>query len=148
MGNRKTNFEIKSVPKKVAETKEDLIKMAMFLSETIGGSLKEGDIKEIYRVRVKKEGSPNTPIIEETISTFCRNGILKMAKVLNSKHKSKLCASHLGLKLNEDSPIFVSEQLTSKGSRLHFLARDLVKSKKFKYLLLDGLWKSLCQERR
>lgn len=49
------------------------------------------------------------------------------------ENRSKLQAKHLGFTTNEDDPVFVSEQLTAKGSRLFFLARDLVKSSKFKF---------------
>ncbi|XP_048487715.1 uncharacterized protein LOC125491003 [Plutella xylostella] len=50
MDSRKSNFEIKSVPKKDMETKEDLIDMVLNLSANIGGQLKKEDIKDIYRV--------------------------------------------------------------------------------------------------
>ncbi|CAK1598136.1 unnamed protein product [Parnassius mnemosyne] len=61
-------------------------------------------------------------------------GVYKLeAKSFNIKHKCKLCAKHLGFKTQEDTPIFLSEHLTPKGARLHFLARDLAKSKNYKF---------------
>lgn len=133
MGMRKANFELKNVPKKIDETKEDLIEMVECLSKSVGCSMKRSDIKDIYRVRPKKEGSKNTPIVVETTSTLMKTEILKLCKVYNAKHKTKLRAMQLGFRVNENTPIFISEQLTVKGSRLHFLARDLAKSKKYKY---------------
>lgn len=133
MWSRKSNFEIKNVPKKENETKEDLITMVMCLTKNIGCEINRTQVKDIYRVRGKKVNVYNTPIIVETTSTLIKNDILKMCKSFNIKHKNKLCAKHLGFRTAEDTPIFVSEQLTAKGSRLHFLARDLVKSKNFKY---------------
>lgn len=59
--------------------------------------------------------------------------MLKSCKQYNVKQKQRLCAKHLGLSSSEDTPIFVTEQLTAKMARLHFLARELVKSKQFKY---------------
>ncbi|XP_060806129.1 uncharacterized protein LOC132903002 [Amyelois transitella] len=53
--------------------------------------------------------------------------------VLVGMQKNKLTAKHLGLHTKEDTPIFVTEHLTPKGSRLYFLARELVKSRRFKY---------------
>lgn len=135
MDSRKSNFEIKSVPKKDMETKEDLIDMVLNLSANIGGQLKKEDIKDIYRVRGKKENTFNTPIIVETSSTIVKNDTLKLCKAFNVKHKEKLRAKHLGFRSEntENTPIYVSEQLTARASRLHFLARDLVKSKSYKF---------------
>lgn len=132
MGQRKTNLEIKNVPKKNDESKEDLIEMVLRLSSTIGGSLRREDITDIYRVRGKKE-LQNPPIILETSSTLIKTDILKLCKAFNVKTKSKLCAKHLGFRTSEDTPVFISEQLTPRGSRLHFLARDLAKTKQYKY---------------
>lgn len=49
--SRKTNFEIKNVPKKQNETKEDLIGMVTTLSSTVGSNLKTTDITDVYRVK-------------------------------------------------------------------------------------------------
>lgn len=133
MGMRKTNFELKNVPKKSNETKEDLIDMVVCLSKNVGSSLEKSDVKDIYRVRPKKEGTQNTPIVVETTSTILKTEIIKMCKTYNIKHKTKLRAMQLGFCTQEDVPIYVSEQLTAKGSRLHFLARDLSKSKNYKF---------------
>lgn len=133
LGSRKANLEIKSVPKKPNETREDLIDMVECLSKTVGGELRKSGINDIYRVRSKKEGIINTPIIVETSSTLLKIDMLKKCKTFNTNQKTKLCAEHLGLRTFVDTPIFISEQLTAKGSRLHFLARDLVKTKKFKF---------------
>lgn len=130
---RKANLEIKNVPRKTSEAKDDLIDMVISLSNTIGCQMAKSDIKDIYRIRGKKDDIQNTPIIVETASTLLKTDVLKMCKAFNTKHKSKLCAKHLGIRLFEDTPIFVSEQLTAIASRLYFLARDLVKSQSYKF---------------
>ncbi|KOB66608.1 Zinc finger DNA binding protein [Operophtera brumata] len=107
--------------------------MVLNLSNNVGGNINKPDIRDIYRVRGKKEGPQNTPIIVETSSTLLKTDILKMSKNFNVKHKTKLRALHLGFRTSEDTPIYVSEQLTARGSRLHFLARDLAKSKQYKF---------------
>lgn len=131
--SRKTNFEIKNVPKQVNESKEDLINMVTSLSNTIDCDLNVSDIRDIYRVRIKKENVINTPIVVETSSTLLKNKVVKLCKTFNIKHKNKLCAKHLGLRSSVDTPVFITEQLTNMASRLYFLARDLIKSKTYKY---------------
>lgn len=132
-GSRKANIELKNVPKADLENKEDMIGMVVSLSESIGCKIEKNDIKDIYRVRGRKDGKPNTPIIIETSSTLLKTEILSKCKIFNKSHSEKLCAKHLGLKSSGESAIFVSEQLTAKGARLHFLARDLAKTRAYKY---------------
>uniref|UniRef100_A0A2A4JIS1 FP protein C-terminal domain-containing protein n=1 Tax=Heliothis virescens TaxID=7102 RepID=A0A2A4JIS1_HELVI len=133
MGTRKSNLEIKNVPRGPSETKDDLVQMVLCLSSAIGGTLTKTDIKDVYRVRGKKKESSNTPIVVETASTLIKTDILKLCKAFNTTRTYKLCAKHLGHRVAGDTPIFVSEQLTAKGARLHFLARDLVKAGKYKF---------------
>ncbi|KOB76785.1 Zinc finger DNA binding protein [Operophtera brumata] len=130
---RKSSIEVKNVPKGKSETKEDLINMVVRLGKSIDCNINKSEIKDIFRVRGKKEGQINTPIIVEFSSTILKTDVLKMSKAHNIKHKGKLCAKHLGFTRSEDTPVFVSEQLTVKGSRLHYLARDLAKSKGYKF---------------
>ena len=132
-GYRKTNFELKNVPRQVNEKKEDLINMVVHLSETINCQITKSDLRDIYRVKSKKPEEKNTPIIVETNSTILKIDFLKMAKLFNSKNKTKLVAKHLGLKTQEDTPVYLSEHLTAKFARLHFLARDLQKTKQYKF---------------
>lgn len=139
-GMRKTCFEVKNVPRKENETKEDLIDMITCLTKNIGCEVNKKDIKDIYRVRGKKEGGRkegngvrNTPIVVETISTILKNDILKMSKSFNMRHKTKISARHLGLRSGEDTPVYITENLTPISARLYFLSRDLVKSKSYKF---------------
>lgn len=133
LGCRKSNFLIKNVPKKTNETKEDLIDMLTCLSENLQCKINKSDISDIYRVRGKKSQDQNTPIVVETTSTLLKSEFLKKGKVFNIKNKSKICNKHLGFKTQTDTPVFLSEHLTEKGSRLHFLARDLAKTKSYKF---------------
>lgn len=132
--NRKTNFEIKNVPRQQNETKDDLISMAVNLSKSVGCTLERSAIRDIYRVRAKRDSNiKNTPIVVETTSTLVKNDFLRSCKAYNIKQKTKLAAKHLGMRTQEDTPIFVSEQLTPKAARLYFLARELVKAKTYKF---------------
>lgn len=130
---RKSNFEIKNVPRAKNERKENLIEIVTCLSKTVGCNLNISDIKDIYRVRAKAERSTTTPIVVETSSTLLKTEILQKCKAFNIRNKEKLRGKHLGLRTGEETPIYVAEQLTPKSSRLHFLARDLAKTKNYKF---------------
>lgn len=132
-GSRKSSIEIKNVPKIGKETKDSLVKMVVNLSNQIDSSIKEIDIRDIFRVPSKRDSTKNGQIILEMVSTMKKTDFLKAARSFNKKTKDKLSAKHLGLTTSEDTPIYVSEQLTTKGARLFFLARDLAKSKEYKY---------------
>ena len=131
--SRKANVEIKNVPKIARESKEDLIKMTVYLSKEVGCSITKPDISDIYRVKNKRSSTKNNPIIVELKSTILKTDLLKSTKAFNRKQNGKLCAKHLGFKTDENTPIYITEQLTARGARLHFLARDLAKSKDYKY---------------
>lgn len=130
---RKSNLEMKNVPKSNNETKDDLINMVLHLGKSINCCIVKNDIRDIYRVRSKKDGQINTPIVVELASTILKTDMLKMCKAFNIKYKSKLRAKHLGFTKNEETNVFVAEQLTTKASRLFYLARDLAKSKGYKF---------------
>lgn len=131
--SRKSNLMIKNVPRKNGETKEDLLEMTTCLFANIQSNIKKNDIKDIYRVRGKTAEKQNTPIVVEIGSTILKTETLKLAKAFNTKHQNKLSCKHMGLKSQEDTPVFISEHLTAKSSRLHFLARDLTKAGIYKF---------------
>lgn len=130
---RKASIEIKNVPKLEKESKDDLIKYAKSLSTTVGASITNSDIKDIYRVRAQNRNVSNAPIVLELTSTLVKSDVLQKCKAFNLKNKEKLRAKHLGFVVHEETAVFVSEQLTPKASRLYFLARDLIKSTAFTF---------------
>lgn len=133
IGLRKTNIEIKNVPNIKNETKTDLLAMVSCLSASLVCPVNRSDVKDIYRVRSKKPDQKSSTIILETNSALLKLDLVKAAKTFNSKNSSKLCAKHLGLTTNEEQQIYITEHLTPRASRLHFLARDLKKSKDYKH---------------
>ncbi|KAI5638595.1 hypothetical protein NE865_08787 [Phthorimaea operculella] len=130
--SRKTSIEIKNVPKGQRETKEELINMVTNLAKNIDCQIEKPDIKDIYRVQGKKAESSSSPIIVEMSSTIIKTEILQKSKVFNRKHQEKLRAKHLG-NTGSETPIFISEQLTAKNARLYYLARELARSKSYKF---------------
>lgn len=131
--SRKTSIELKNVPRKPSENRGDLINMITCLSNAVNIEICARDIKDIFRLRARSDGEKSPPIIVELGSTILKTDLLKKTKEFNIKNKCKLQAKHLGFKTSEDTPVYISEQLTAKGARLFFLSRDLAKSKKFKY---------------
>lgn len=131
--SRKASIEIKNVPKRNKEDQADLTNMLLHLTKSIDCNISKTDIKDIYRVRETRNGQKNTPIIVEFPSVLIKTEFLKKAKNYNIKNKEKLRAKNLGYTKDEETHIFVSEHLTVKASRLFFLARDLAKSKGYKY---------------
>lgn len=132
-GYRKTTIELKNVPKNPKETKDHLMGMVTTLSKNIMCNIKRDDIRDIYRVQGKRDANTNTPIIVELSSTVQKAELLLMCRAFNIKNKEKLRTKHLGFTLNEEIPVYVSEQLTAKGARLFFVARDLAKTKGYKF---------------
>lgn len=133
MCSRKACFEIKNVPKKSNENKDDLVQIVLSLGKSVDCNIFKSDINDIYRVRPKNASNKNSPIVVETRSTLLKNDLLKSAKSFNVRQKNKLCAKHVGLKTNEDTPIFLGEHLTPKAARLFFLARDLAKIRNYRF---------------
>ncbi|KAL0879534.1 hypothetical protein ABMA27_003272 [Loxostege sticticalis] len=129
--SRKSTIEIKNIPLDSKETKDGLISLVQNLAKTIDLPLNGADVKDIYKT---KGSSEKKTVIVELNSTLIKEDFLKKAKLFNKRnHSNKLCAKHLGIKRNPDNPIFLSECLTPKAARLFFLARDLRKSKGYKY---------------
>ncbi|XP_053609834.1 uncharacterized protein LOC128674878 [Plodia interpunctella] len=131
----KSNIEIRNVPKINNEVKEHLINIIIELGKSVNCRLEDRDINDIYRTKSKKEGSTSSPIIVELHSTILKMQFLQACKAYNLKNRDKLRAKHLGLKsqAQENIPVYIAEQLTAKSARLYFLARDLAKSKSYKY---------------
>lgn len=129
--NAKINcLELRNVPAKPKESKEELTQLMIKLGKTINLELSEDDFKNIYRVPGKVE--TNKPIITEMKTVELKQNLLKAAKTYNFRYKDqKLNAMNLGF--NKNSPIYIAEHLTPNANRLYFVARDLVKSKLYKY---------------
>lgn len=128
---RSSTVEIRNVPSSTNETKEILTDYVIQMSTKVGAKVELHDIKDVFRVPGKLD--TNKPIIAELTTTLLKNRVIKAVKSYNVANKSsKLNAFHLGLR-GHSSPVFVVEHLTSKGNRLYYLARELMRSGKYKY---------------
>lgn len=125
-------LELRNVPSKPKETKEDLTAMVENLCKTLKVNISAGNIKDIYRIP-GKAGKPG-PILTEMSGSMVKQTILKASKDFNIKqhnNETKLNASYLGLDSSE--PIYIAEHLTAKANRLLFLARDFAKTNSYKF---------------
>ncbi|CAG9133110.1 unnamed protein product [Plutella xylostella] len=128
--SRKCSMELKNVPKIKNENKEILSTMVTHLSSQLKVDLETKDIKDIYRTSSKAD---KTPIVVEFSSYILKTDLMNAAKKYNIMNKNnKLNASHLGQQSNS-TPIYLSDHLTQKGSRLFYLARELSKAQNYKY---------------
>lgn len=128
--SRKSFMEIRNLPVETKESKDTLTTSVLALCKTIKTDISAAEIKDIYRIPGKRDVIK--PVIIELSTNEKKLSILKDAKSYNIQNKDlKLNAQNLGF--NQNSPIYVSDHLTPFANRLHFLARDLVKSKLYKY---------------
>lgn len=128
--SRKTFLEIRNIPFETSETRITLSNCVTALCKSVDSDITPAEIKDIYRISGKS--GKNKPVVVEFTTQEKKQSILKAAKNYNTKNKdSKLNTSHLGLQ--GSSPIFLSDYLTPFANRLYFLARDLVKTKLYKY---------------
>lgn len=127
---RTSSLEIRNIPRKLNETKQDLVETVMQLGKVIDVSIQPTEIKDVFRINSKTE---HKTILADFTSVLTKEKIIQSVKLFNKTNKvAKLNTQQLhidGPKL----PIFVSENLTPKTKRLFFLARDYATHQGFKY---------------
>lgn len=120
--------EIRNIPK--IDTNEDKISlrnMTLKIGSTLGICLEKSDVRDAYRGYAKTDKIK--PIMVEFTSVIVKDCLMKGLKSFNDKkvNKDKLNTTHLGL-AGPASPVYISESLTSKAKRLHYLAREFAKA--------------------
>ncbi|CAH0764211.1 unnamed protein product [Diatraea saccharalis] len=134
--SKKTYKQIKYVPRPEIEMKEMLYKYVSNHAKTLDITLQPGELRDVYRLPNKKEPKKPTIIAELELSdTLIKNKIISAARKLNKYRK--LNVNSLGI-ANDTSTIYLSEYLTSKARRLHFLVREFAKSKNFQFCWTSG----------
>lgn len=126
-----TSLEFRSIPMKPKETKEDLISLIKTTGNALNIPINCSDIKNVYRLPSKK---PNTirPIIVDFTSTILKDKILNATKTLNKQRSTRLTTSVLKID-SSATPVYISESVTPKTKRLHFLAREFASARKYDY---------------
>lgn len=128
---RNSSIEIRNVPAKKPESYEDLKKIVTSLGQSLGVSIQPYDIRNIYRINSKS--TENKPIIADFNSVPVKNKILAEAKTFSRQNGgNRPNTSDLQIP-GASKPIYLSENLTQKSKRLHFLAREYAKTNGFEF---------------
>lgn len=122
--------EIRNVPSQEKETKQDLIKIMLNLSQALSVKINSHDIRDAYRGPGK---GMNKPIIMNLPDITTKYNILSALKLHNSKNPTnKIGTLHAGF-TGPQIPIFISEHLTTNARRLFYLAREMKKANNIKF---------------
>ena len=127
--SRLSKLEIKNLPKTTGETKDSIGTMLLKMAHTVDVSMSQSDVRDVYRLPIK--GS-NT-VIAEMASPMLKSKLVTAVRKYNTSNKqNQLNTKCLGF-TNDPLPIYVSDNLTPKSRRLHFLARDFAKSNEYQF---------------
>ncbi|XP_059047982.1 uncharacterized protein LOC131843372 [Achroia grisella] len=127
--NSKAAFlEIKNIPQEEKEDESSLVKLAQNVGLALDVPIRREDLQNIYRI--KRTSNKIGPIIVEFTTKSLKEKIIGAAKFFNKNSTIKFNTSHLKLK-GQPTPVYISENLTTNGRRLYFLARECVKNYNF-----------------
>ena len=125
-----SKIEIRNVPSKLGETREDLCKLVCDTANILEVPLAQHDIKDVFRAK-KKEGVSS--IIVDFAGTKTKADMLKCARKFNNTNRvNKLNTTHINIP-GPSKPIYVAESLTLKAQRLFYLARLFSKDHNYKF---------------
>lgn len=125
-----TSLEIRNVPEKEKESQQDLTHLVKKTCNTLKLELNSSDLRDAYRIKTK--AGKNT-VIADFASVQLKNNIIKNVKAYNKGNPSnKLNSTTLGLDGNS-TPIYIGENLTDRGRRLYYHARETAKALNYKY---------------
>jgi hypothetical protein len=127
--NRATGLEIRNIPMKAGETKTDLAEIVVNLSQILGAPILHHEIKDVFRINAKNQ---NKPIIAEFTTVIAKEKIINAHKIFNKGQQGKLCTSDLKIE-GPKMLIYMSESLTSKIRRIHFMARNFAAQHDYKF---------------
>ncbi|XP_048478791.1 uncharacterized protein LOC125488915 [Plutella xylostella] len=128
---RKSCIEIRNVPKIKNEKLNDLFNMIHTLSDKLGLKLGNSDLRDVYRIN-NKANKDVSSVIFEVSNTLLKSCFLESAKKWNRSGSDQLNSTHLGLTGNV-TPIYISECLTARAKRIHYLARDFAKTHSYDF---------------
>lgn len=133
----KTSIEIRNVPKKSNETKDSLLKTFQNLVKVLDVPFEKSEIKDMFRLPAKKDSNKPT-IVVEFINMWSKTCLLNALKKYKRSRSDQLNTKNLGLD-GVALPVYISERMTAKARRLHFLARELAKTEKYAHCwVLNG----------
>lgn len=128
---RSTSIEVRNVPKKIGETKEDLLNLVKKTGSALSIPLQQAEVRDVYRINTKSE--TNQPIIAEFTTVFTRDKFIGNIKAYNKKYNTtKFSTSNLKVE-GPSKPIYISESLSPQTKKLFFLAREFAKGNDFRF---------------
>lgn len=128
---RSSSIEVRNVPKKTGESKEDLLNLIGRVGSALSVPLHQAVVRDVYRINTKNE--TNQPIVAEFTSVILRDKIVGSVKAYNKKYTTtKFSTSNLKLE-GPMKPIFISESLAPQTKKLFFMAREFAKGNGFKF---------------
>lgn len=130
---RKTSLELRNIPRKPKENKSDLFNLVQELFKSLNIESAQSEIKDVYRLPRKSDTNNTTMVIVELSSTLTRAKVLEAIKMFSKNRNAEpLYSTHMGI-TSPKLPIYVSEYLSPKTKRIHFLARDFSKTEQYKF---------------
>lgn len=122
---RLTMVEIRNIPEAVNENLTDTMSM---LHNSLGLPFSPDNIKQVRRLK-----NAQKLIIVEFQTINQSKSLMQAVKEYNTSHQDdKFNTENMNIAGNKQ-PIYVSESLTPRGRKLHFLARDLRKNYNYKH---------------
>lgn len=126
-----TKVEIRNVPRIQTETKTSLCEIVKKIGTKINCPIDVNDVRTIYRPKINKNSSQQSPIIVEFVTQNTKQELMKSTRTFNKIHqKDRLSTTHLDI-TGETKYIYIAEHLTPKTSYLFYKARQLVKDKNY-----------------
>lgn len=117
-----TSVELRNVPKRIPENMESLSSVTKQLGVVLNVPIQNSDIREVYRTKGKAES--DGPIVVNFTTIAKKENIIKSVRNFNKEHKdNKFNTSHLDI-VGPPRPVYITEHLTRKSKRLHFLSRN------------------------
>lgn len=124
-----TCVEIRNIPVKKQESKEDLLNTVIKTGAIINVSIQPHEVKNVFRVTARDPS--NKTVIVDFNSNILKEKFIQMSKRYRKEGKS-LTTEHLKIS-GPSKPLFISENLSPKMKRLFYFARDFSKSNGYRY---------------
>ncbi|KAJ8704271.1 hypothetical protein PYW08_012995 [Mythimna loreyi] len=138
--SRSSGIEIRNIPQEHTETTSSLIKTVSKICGTVGVSVQESSIRDVYRLPGKPSSSTTPrPIIAEFSSVQTKQTLMTAIRDYNKgKGKDKkLNTASIGLS-GDPKPVYIAEQLPASTKRLFYQAREFAKNNRYKFCWISN----------
>ncbi|XP_045492413.1 uncharacterized protein LOC123702656 [Colias croceus] len=126
-----TSLEIRNIPVKEKETKQDLVNSVLAIAETLKCPLVKSQINNVHRTG--KSSASERPILLSLVSILTKEEILHNYKRFNKESRSsKLNTTHINI-TGPQKQIFISESLSTRAKKLFFLTREFAKKNNYSF---------------